>query len=74
MTYELTDNEKISVINQHLRTLSFSRYNYEISLLEENASVSPDAETINSLNGEIAALDVKINALKAEAAKLTPQE
>lgn len=66
MTYELTNDEKRNIINQHLRNLNYSKYNVEISLLEENADVAPSEENLGSLNGQLATINGKIEVLTAE--------
>lgn len=66
MTYELTNDEKRNIINQHLRNLNYSKYNIEISLLEENADVAPDQENLDSLNGQLTVINGKIEVLAAE--------
>ncbi len=71
MAYELSNEEKITVVNQHLRTLAFSRYNYEVSVMEEQASPEPVQETLDALNKEIQLLDSKITALNDEIASLS---
>jgi hypothetical protein len=42
MTYELTNEDKAGIINQNLKTLSYSKFNLELSKIEEN-SKSQDA-------------------------------
>ena len=66
MTYELTNDEKRNIINQHLRNLEYSKFNVEISLLEENADSAPDQENLDSLTGQLATINDKIEALAAE--------
>jgi hypothetical protein len=70
MTIELSNEEKISVVNQHKRAIEYSKYNLTISLIEENAVLNKDQETIDSLtekladhNRKILALDVEIDSL-----------
>ncbi len=67
MSYQLTSEEKINIITQHLRTLGFARYNLEVSLMEEQAVNNPSEDTVNSLGEQIGVLDAKIEALVAEA-------
>jgi len=69
MTYQLTNDEKINIITQHLRTLGFARYNLEVSLMEEQAS-NPSEEAVTSLTAQIGELDSKIEVLVAEAVRL----
>jgi hypothetical protein len=62
----LTNEDKISVINQHKRNIEYSKYNLQVSLIEENAVSVPNTEAISSLNEQIADLDSKLSALDAE--------
>lgn len=71
MAYELSNEEKITVVNQHLRTLAFSKYNHEVSVMEEQASPEPAQDTLDALNKEIQLLDSKITALNNEIASLS---
>ena len=66
MTYELTNDEKRNIINQHLRNLKYSQYGIEISLMEENADSAPDQENINSLTGQLTTINDKIDVLVTE--------
>ena len=68
MTYELTNDEKRNIINQHLRNLEYSKFNVEISLVEENADPSPDQENLDSLTGQLDTINGKMEALVAELA------
>lgn len=62
----LTNEEKIAIIDQHKRTVEYSKYNLQVSILEENAVDTPNADTVDSLNNQIAELDKKLAALDAE--------
>ncbi len=62
----LTNEEKTGIINQHKRNIVFNRYNIELSLMEENALTTPNAETVASLTAQIAELDRKLAALDEE--------
>lgn len=66
----LTNEEKLSIIEQHVKNLQFSQYNAELSLLEENALTSPDTEAISSLTKQMSDLGKKISALNSEADSL----
>jgi hypothetical protein len=70
MTIQLTNEEKISVINQHIRNLEFNKYNLNVSLIEENAMAIPNQATIDSINLQISEANAKITALNAEIASL----
>lgn len=68
--YNLTADEKVSVIVTHLRNLSYTKYNLEMSLLEENALATPSVEVINQLNSQIESANAKAAALIAEMQSL----
>ena len=70
MTYELTNQEKISVVNQHLKTLEYSAFNLSLSVIEEEAATIPNAENISNLNLQIAEVNAKKTALLAELEEL----
>ena len=71
MSYTLTNEEKITIINQHLRTLAFSKYNYEISILEESSGSAPSSDdTMQTLVDQVGILNAKISALMAEVESL----
>lgn len=66
----LTNEEKIGIIDQHIKNVEYNKFNLEISLVEEN-SVGSDTTVISSLNAQIDALETKLAALQAEKANLT---
>lgn len=67
----LTNEEKLGIINQHKRNISLNKYNLELSLIEENALATPNAEVVASLTAQIADYDLKLSALDAEIAELS---
>lgn len=62
----LTNQDKITIINQHKKNLGYSKYGFEISVIEENASFSPNTERLNLLDSQIKEIDAKIQALDNE--------
>ena len=66
MTIQLTKEEKTQIIISHVRNLTFSKYNLEIDIIQENAKSEPYAGTISSINAQMAELDDQIAALNAE--------
>jgi hypothetical protein len=64
--YELSNEEKSSVITTHLRNLSYSKYNTEISIVEEESLAKPSQENLTQLNAQLTAIQTKISALVAE--------
>jgi len=53
MSIVLTNEEKSVIISQHIKNVDYSIYNVELSLIEENAVSSPDADKISSLNDQL---------------------
>lgn len=65
-TYEyLSQEDKNSIIENHLRNLEYSLYNTEMSILAAQSVSSPNAELIASLTSEKNDVKEKITALKA---------
>jgi hypothetical protein len=71
MTVQLSNEEKISVVNQHKRAIEYSKYNLTVSLIEENAVLNKDQDTIDSLTAKIADHEGKLAALDAEIDSLS---
>lgn len=70
MAYKLSAKDKITVINQHLRNLWFTKYNYEIGLLESTAADKPDTKQIESDKNKMAEIDRKCEILEKELESL----
>jgi hypothetical protein len=69
MTSELTNEEKISIINQHIRNLEFAKYNAELDILTANvSSVLP--EIILEIENRKSVVLAKISALETEKQSL----
>lgn len=71
MTYELTNAEKISIIDQHLKNLEYNRYNLEVSILELTSGTNPKQESIDDVQAQIDSIVAQQTALNAEIASLT---
>jgi hypothetical protein len=69
----LTTEEKISIVQQHLKSLEFTQYNNSISLIELNAVANPDSSAIVSLNIQIANATAQKTALENELSSLQSQ-
>jgi hypothetical protein len=72
MTAELTTQEKIAIISTHQSNLAYNRYNLSISIVEENAKSSPDANALERLNDQLSDVDRQLSALATELASLPP--
>jgi hypothetical protein len=70
MGYTLTKEEKIDIINQHLKNLEYSKYNSQISLVEESAAIEPQSILIDEINGQIDNISAKTSALLSEIESL----
>jgi hypothetical protein len=70
MTTLLTNEDKLSIVNQHIKSIDFQIYNLELDLLEANAEATPNAENISSLNGRATSLNAKRVVLATEAEEL----
>lgn len=70
MTYELTNEDKLSIIDQHIRSVDYSLFGAELDLIEANAVASPDAPVISGIENRIEDLNSRKTALAAERAKL----
>jgi hypothetical protein len=70
MPESLTNEEKINIVNQHIRTIEFASYNADLDLIEANATSSTDASVIAEINARKASIDAKLTALNAEKASL----
>ena len=62
----ITNEEKMGIINQHMRNVQVNKYNLELTLLEENALTSPNTETVTAITAQIAEANKKITVLETE--------
>jgi hypothetical protein len=71
MVYELTNEEKISIIDQHLKNLEYNRYNLEISMIELTSGTIQKQDSIENLQAEIDSIVSQQTALAAEKVSLS---
>lgn len=71
MSAVLSNEDKISIIDSHLKNLQYSKFNLEISVIEESAKKEPGDIAIASLNSQIDDIQKQINALTQELSKLS---
>lgn len=67
---ELTNEEKISILNQHIKNIVVNKYNLHVSILAEEAATTIDQTRITALNTQIDAEQAKYDALLVELASL----
>lgn len=70
MTYTLTLEERRDIIDQHLRSLAFKKYNLEVSLLEEESAQIPNQGAVEDLNKQLLNANAQIVALAEEKESL----
>lgn len=66
----LSKEDKISIINQHIRNAEYNKYNVQVSLIAENSVQFPNTDVIASLNAQLSEYDLKLEALQNEKASL----
>ena len=59
---ELTNQEKIDIINQHYKSSMQNAFDIQLRIIEENALENPNQDTINALNNN---LNIEITKQKA---------
>ena len=69
----LTNEEKLSIVNQHIKSVDYAIYGYELDLIQANAVASPDAAQIAAINSRISESNAKRLALVAEKDSLTEE-
>ena len=74
MTTTLTNEEKINIVNQHIKSVDYMIYGHELDLIQANATSSPDAAQIASINLRLSEANAKRTALVAEKDSLTETE
>lgn len=74
MTYELENQEKINMINQHIKTLSYAKYDLELSRIEALAVHTPEEVSGMSYDGQISDITTKILKLEEILDSLIPTE
>jgi len=74
MTTTLTNEEKVNIVNQHIKSTDYVIYGYELDLIQANALSTPDTEQINAVNIRLAQANSKKAALVTEKNSLTETE
>ena len=74
MTTMLTNEEKLNIVNQHIKSVEYNLYGYELDLVQANAVSVPDAGQVSAINTRIAEANSVKAALVTEKNSLTPTE
>jgi hypothetical protein len=67
---ELTNDEKINIVMQHVKTVSLNIYNLQVLLISEQAAEPVNEETVSNLNNKILAETSRMEALESELTRL----
>lgn len=73
MAIELTNEEKLNIVNQHIKSVDYNIYGLQLDLLEAQAVDAPDQTQISSLNGRISSANSRRTVLVTERNSLTTQ-
>lgn len=73
MTYELTNEEKMAIVNQHLKNLEYNKYNLKVSLIEKESVSSLQDKSFETLINQINDIDKQQAALKFELDTLSKE-
>jgi hypothetical protein len=71
MTIELTNEEKLGLVAQHIKSVDYSIYGLQLDLLELQAVPNADASQVSNINSRITLLNTKRAALVEEKDSLT---
>ena len=71
MTIELTIEEKVAIVMQHLKTVAYAEYNAILSLAEAKAVANPNTENITSLTNQLEDITAQKEALQEELDSLS---
>jgi hypothetical protein len=74
MSTTLTPEEKILIVDQHIRSLDFSIYGLEVEAIQINAMENIDQESLDIINQKLESLNTKKAALEQEKNSLTNTE
>lgn len=66
MLEELTNEEKMAIVNQHVKNVITNIYNLEVSLIAESSLESPSQDILNGINLQLEKEKSKKSALMAE--------
>lgn len=67
---ELSNEEKVAIVTQHIKSISSNIYNLQVSLIAENAITPARQESLDSLNAQLSVENNKLAALESELSSL----
>ena len=66
----LTNADKLNIVNQHMKSIDFQMYNFQLDLIEANAESTVNSENVSVITGKINVLTAKRAARESEAESL----
>jgi hypothetical protein len=76
---DITIQEKIGIVESHIRNVEYNQYNNQLSIIEEKARATPTDSTLATLAGnavdysnQLVLLNNELSALQASAASAQP--
>lgn len=70
MDIELTNQEKLAIINQHIKSIVTNIYNLNVAIISESSLSHPNQENLDNLNNELQKSNTKKQALLQEYATI----
>lgn len=71
MSYnQLSNEEKIEILKNHVRNYEYAQYNLEVEIIAEQASSNSDSMRVLDLQSQIDEINSKQQALEDEIARL----
>lgn len=67
---DLTTEEKIAIIDSHIRNILHNKFNAELTIIEQNALETPYENAITNATAQIAQAELQITALQAQRTAL----
>ena len=64
-------SDQLAILNSHFKNLDFNEYNLQVSIIEENAKSTPNAEALDLINRQLADVAKQKTALQTEIASVT---
>lgn len=66
----LSKEDKLQIINSHVRNLEYRKYGLELDLMQENAKATPSSESISTIQSSMNEIDDQLDALDTELASV----
>lgn len=67
---ELTNEEKVGILNQHIKNILINKYNVHIAIVAEESATAVDQTKIDALNSQMESEQAKYDALLIELTSL----